>query len=165
MVEQPINGRCYRSRIRRGGAAVPWVLVVVAFLSTLAYVNRERYLAPASGTVSARFELCGNGARTDCVVDGDTIWLKGVKIRVADIDAPELHPSRCPQEEQLGTAAKLRLQALLNVGPFSLRSVDRDIDRYGRELRVLLRDGKSLGETLVDEGLARRWIGHRDPWC
>lgn len=165
MVEQPINGRRYRSRIRRGGAALPWVLVVVAFLSTLAYVNRDRYFAPASIDVRARFSLCGDGARTDCVVDGDTIWLKGTKIRVADIDAPELHPSRCPREEQLGTAAKLRLQALLNAGPFSLRSIDRDVDRYGRELRVLVRDGQSLGEMLVNEGLARRWVGHRDPWC
>ncbi len=28
--------------------------------------------------------------RRTCVVDGDTIWLEGVKIRIADIDTPEI---------------------------------------------------------------------------
>jgi endonuclease YncB( thermonuclease family) len=61
--------------------------------------------------------------------------------------------------------AKNRLQALLNAGPFTLASIDRDEDNYGRTLRVVQRDGVSIGDTLINEGLARPWIGHRDPWC
>jgi endonuclease YncB( thermonuclease family) len=30
---------------------------------------------------------------------------------------------------------------------------------------VLVRDGRSLGDILVSEGLARTWSGRRQPWC
>lgn len=100
------------------------------------------------------------------MVDGDTIWMDGVKIRVADIDAPETHPPRCEREADLGRRATERLLELVNAGPFETRTFDgRDADRYGRKLRMLLRDGHSLGDQLVREGLARTWSGRREPWC
>lgn len=64
-----------------------------------------------------------------------------------------------------GEAATLRLMALLNAGPFSLVSEGRDLDRYGRQLRILTRDGESLGAVLVAEGLAEVWQGRRSSWC
>lgn len=98
-------------------------------------------------------------------MDGDTVWIDGAKIRIADIDAPETHPSRCPREARLGRNATLRLVELLKAGPFEMRTVGRATDRYGRKLRVNSRGGRSLGEALVAEGLARRWDGRRRPWC
>jgi len=114
---------------------------------------------------AAHFSLCKWGGGTNCVVDGDTFWMAGEKIRVADIDAPETHPSRCAEEARLGDAATVRLQALLNAGPVTLTNIDRDTDCYGRKLRIVERDGRSLGDTLVGEGLARTWTGRRMPWC
>lgn len=111
------------------------------------------------------FGFCHSGGGTNCVVDGDTFWIHGERIRIADIDAPETHPSRCPEEARLGKAATNRLQALLNAGPIVLETGDRDTDRYGRKLRIVTRSGDSLGEQLVDEGLARQWTGRRQPWC
>lgn len=112
------------------------------------------------------FGLCHTGGGTNCVVDGDTIWYQGERIRIADIDTPETHPARCPEEARLGKAATLRLQALLNQGPFELRSIRRDTDRYGRKLRIVERQGMSLGMILVREGLARPYTGgKRQPWC
>lgn len=112
------------------------------------------------------FSFCHTGGGTNCVVDGDTIWLDGVKIRIADIDAPETHPARCAREQDLGDRATQRLLTLVNSGPFDVEATgDRDEDRYGRKLRVLSRGGRSLGERLVSEGLARRWDGARHPWC
>lgn len=100
------------------------------------------------------------------MVDGDTIWLDGVKIRVADIDAPETHPARCPYEADLGSRATDRLLELVNAGAFTVeRSDGRDEDRHGRKLRVLVRNGQSLGANLISEGLARPWEGSRLPWC
>lgn len=119
----------------------------------------------ASAPISAQFGLCHTGGGTNCVVDGDTFWVGGEKVRVADIDAPETHPPRCAEEARLGEAATLRLQALLNAGPVTLAAADRDVDRYGRKLRVVERGGQSLGMTLVSEGLARDWEGARRPWC
>ncbi len=65
----------------------------------------------------------------------------------------------------MGATATQRLHALVNAGPFSLESIGRDADVYGRKLRILTRGGESLGEKLVDEGLARRYEGGRRPWC
>ncbi|WP_246780945.1 thermonuclease family protein [Rhizobium sp. BK602] len=112
-----------------------------------------------------RFSICGDERRVNCVVDGDTFWMDGVKIRIADIDAPEIHPARCAGEQDLGDAATLRLQDLLNDGPFELRAIDRDEDQYGRKLRLIERGDQSIGEELVKEGVARRWEGRRRPWC
>ena len=89
----------------------------------------------------------------------------GDKIRVMDIDAPETHPPRCPSESELGNRATKRLQELLNAGPFQMETGGDDTDQYGRKLRVVTRDGESIGGMLVDEGLAREWSGSRQPWC
>jgi len=112
-----------------------------------------------------KFDHCGMVRRT-CVVDGDTFWLNGEKIRIADIDTPEISQPQCPYEKQLGLRATDRLIGLLNAGPFELHTIgERDTDQYGRMLRVVVRDGKSLGDQLVSEGLARTWTGRREPWC
>ncbi|BEU99226.1 thermonuclease family protein [Novosphingobium olei] len=117
-------------------------------------------------TETASFASCGAERRVTCVVDGDTFWYRGTKIRIADINAPEVgHPS-CPYEAELGAAATQRLIQLLNDGPFSLAVEGaRTTDRYGRALRVVLRDGQSLGSRLEREGLAERWKGRRGNWC
>jgi endonuclease YncB( thermonuclease family) len=115
--------------------------------------------------VRTHFGLCFIGGGYNCVVDGDTIWLQGEKIRIADIDAPETHDPRCSSEKALGDRATLRLQQLLNAGTITLRPIDRDHDRYGRLLRLVLVDGESVGDVLVNEGLARRYGGGRRPWC
>ncbi len=98
------------------------------------------------------------------VIDGDTFDYRGERIRIADIDTPELN-ARCPGEARLAQAAAARLQALLADGRFELRRLGRDEDRYGRKLRVVVRNGRSIGDRLVSEGLARSWSGRREPWC
>lgn len=100
-----------------------------------------------------------------CVVDGDTFWLSGERIRIAEIDTPELNPPRCEAERLKGEAAKRRLRELLNAGPFSLAAGWRDEDQHGRKQRTVTRDGRSIGDTMIEEGLARRWDGERRSWC
>lgn len=112
-----------------------------------------------------KFSICPRRAVT-CVVDGDTFWLDGVKIRIADIDTPEVRTPQCSSERALGIRATARLIDLLNAGPFELRRASGgEYDRYGRLLRVVVRDGKSIGAQLVEEGLAHTWVGHKEPWC
>jgi len=100
------------------------------------------------------------------VIDGDTFDYRGERIRVADIDTPE-REGRCPAETALAARATARMRALLNAGPFELHPLagGRDADRYGRKLRIVTRGGRSLGDQLVAEGLARTWSGRREPWC
>lgn len=111
------------------------------------------------------FALCAEAPRTTCVVDGDTFWLQGEKIRIADINAPETHSAGCPAEQALGEKATRRLIQLLNAGPITLEVQERETDRYGRALRIVTRKGRSLGAQLVREGLAEPWRGRRSDWC
>jgi micrococcal nuclease len=114
---------------------------------------------------SARFGACKWGGGINCVVDGDTLWIDGEDVRVADIDAPETHDYHCQGELVRGEAAAARLQALVNSGPVTLDPIDRDEDRYGRKLRIVKVAGTSVGDTLVSEGLARWYEGGRRSWC
>jgi len=147
-------------------------MLVVGVLGGLAYAGLDRGSAgtplppaaeqmpgPPAAPLDARPE-----APAIRIIDGDTFWLEGEKIRVADIDTPELR-GRCAEEKALAVRATERMEALLNEGPFELHRVGRDEDRYGRKLRVVTRDGRSLGDRLVAEGLARTWTGRREPWC
>ncbi|HVP85483.1 MAG TPA: thermonuclease family protein [Rhizomicrobium sp.] len=124
--------------------------------------------APAKETelASASMPLCHGWPRVNCVIDGDTIWYQGEKIRIADINAPETHDPQCSYEADLGRRATNRMIQLLNAGPFEIVTTgERDHDVYGRKLRVIERNGSSLGMVLVNEGLAERWQGYRRNWC
>ena len=148
--------------------SAPWVVVVALLASAIAGYHIQPHgafaLQPA-GSAGA-FQLCAGRSQLNCVVDGDTIWHGGVKIRIADIDTPEVFSPKCPSEAALGRQATERLLELINAGPFEVVPTgSRDADRYGRKLRILERHGHSLGETLVAEGLARRWDGARRGWC
>lgn len=113
-----------------------------------------------------RYPVCsGSAARENCVVDGDTFYMDGTTIRIMDIDAPETHPPHCAYEADLGDRATRRLSQLLSSGAFQLVRANRDVDKHGRQLRVVIRDGRSVGKMLVAEGLARPWSGKRRPWC
>lgn len=122
-------------------------------------------VASEQDSLYAQFTLCGPSARVNCVVDGDTFWFRGEKIRIADIDAPEISEPRCNAERQVGEVARDRLLGMLNDGAFSLSKVGRDKDRYGRKLRTVWRSDLSLGEQLVVAGLAARWNAPRRNWC
>ncbi|MGH1481721.1 MAG: thermonuclease family protein [Geminicoccales bacterium] len=112
-----------------------------------------------------QFRLCVRASQQDCVVDGDTFRYRGETIRVSDIDAPEVRDYQCASEAALGHRATERLLSLLNAGAFRLEASGRDRDRYGRLARLVIRDGRSLGDVLIGEGLARRWAGARHSWC
>lgn len=54
---------------------------------TSSYPSFQPTMADA---LAERFALCDETIRVNCVVDGDTIWFRSEKIRIADIDAPEI---------------------------------------------------------------------------
>ncbi len=112
--------------------------------------------------IAAVLAVCAPGPRDHCVHDGDTVWIEGEKIRIADIDTPELN-GQCVYERTLALRARNRLVELLNAGPFTISRTGTD--RYGRTIAILHHSGRSVGNQLVAEGLARTWSGRREPWC
>jgi len=123
-------------------------------------------LATRPERIEARFTLCGQGHSMACVVDGDTIRLGHRRVRIVGIDAPEVKGAKCVAERALGERAANRLLFLVNQGGFDLvghRFHNRD--SHGRDLRIARRGGRSLGGTLIEEGLARRYLGAKLDWC
>ena len=138
--------RCALAMLVHGGLLAGAVGVLIG-------INWPANMASAQARATHSFAVCGT-IRQTCVVDGDTIWLEGVKIRIADIDTPEVTSPKCNAEYERGIRARDRLVVLLNEGEFELRPIgNRDEDQYGRKLRVVIRDGRSLG----DQPSARVW--------
>ena len=98
-----------------------------------------------------------------CVVDGDTFWLGGEKIRIKNIDAPEISKPDCAAERRLGDVATRRLLTLLNAGSVTLKRQGQD--RFGRTLALVYVDGTDVGKVLISEGLAHLWGGSLRSWC
>lgn len=119
-------------------------------------------MAPAQADAQS-IRQCGADKRVTCVVDGDTLWLRGEKIRLSGIDAPELSEPRCRSERERAQRATDRLVTLMNGHRIEIRR--SGVDRYKRTLADIFVDGVDVGAVLVREGLARDWNGRRRPWC
>jgi endonuclease YncB( thermonuclease family) len=118
-----------------------------------------------SAPVTASFGYCFAGGGTNCVVDGDTFWIGGAKVRIAGIDAPETHDYDCESELALGNQATDKLQALLNSGAVTMSGIGRDRDVYGRLLRNVQVNGADVGAAMVSAGVARVYGRGRRSWC
>lgn len=103
--------------------------------------------------------------------DGDGLRCGRERIRLANIDAPELPgSSRCSPasverlrasrnpawcDYALGARSAAALRVFLAGGPVMVQRVG--IDPYGRTLALVSVNGQDAGRYLVKRGLARRW--------
>ncbi len=86
------------------------------------------------------------------IYDGDTLTLNnGVKVRLLQIDTPELSSGEC-----YGQEAKQALIKLVGKSKVTLEgdTASADRDRYGRYLRYIFVDKKNLNLELVKIGAA-----------
>ena len=162
---RPPSFRPKRVDVRRALWFIPVLLLAGALLDP-SLIPPVGPLAAAPERVSTSFTPCGPGRASACVVDGDTFKLGDRKVRITGIDAPELLAPQCAGEEALARRAAERLRELLNQGEFEMiaHRLQRQ-DRHGRDLMVIRRDGQSIGSTLIDEGLAHRYLGSKRGWC
>ncbi|MEO1988864.1 MAG: thermonuclease family protein [Martelella sp.] len=98
------------------------------------------------------------------VYDGDTIKIDGQRMRLLDIDTPEISKPRCSYEEEVGYEARDRLRELISQAG-SVEIIDSGTtDKYGRNLIYVEVDGRDAGKILVNEGLALRYRGGSPAW-
>ena len=106
-------------------------------------------LVTACATPTDRTSI-GSVAR---VADGDSFVVAGgARVRLLQIDAPELGDGEC-----YGREATRELGRLLEPGDAVELENDRgldDVDRHGRLLRYVLRDGVNVNVELVRRGAA-----------
>lgn len=130
-------------------------------------------LAPAPERVaSAGFDGPVN-ADVMRVIDGDTfeanaqIWLGEtmvVRVRIAGIDAPELH-ARCDDEYRKAQAARNYL--LQRIEGQNVRLSNIRNDKYGGRVDARVADsGGDIAEAMLARHLARAYTGgRRSGWC
>ena len=87
-------------------------------------------------------------------IDGDSLRLNDRELRLAGIDAPELHQmcERGGQVYACGREARTALGRKLRQGRLSCRVTG--LDRYSRDLAVCTVDGRDINGELVREGAA-----------
>ena len=89
------------------------------------------------------------------VTDGDSLEIRGIRIRLHGVDAPE---SRQLCTRPSGQAWRCGQQAALalsdRIGRRSVSCVARDTDRYGRTIAVCSLDGVDLNGWMAGEGWA-----------
>ena len=112
--------------------------------------------------LATEFPLCGSGKRVTCVVDGDTFWLKGEKIRPEGFDAPEMGAPKCARKAPLADAAAAELAWVLSSGEVAIEGNGRSYDR--RLARVTV-DGVDIAGPMIASGLARPYRPGSAPWC
>jgi len=132
------------------------VVILVGFLlvSVLPPITPNEGGPPGNGTELENGSLCLGSA--DCfeddvtkIVDGDTLYVGGIKIRLSLVDTPESGESGFEDAKQF-------VSDLCPVGSIAL--VDQDdyqlYDAYGRMLAVVHCGGKNLNKELLEEGHA-----------
>lgn len=118
---------------------------------------------PALPAHAAGFPICKGGHRVTCVVDGDTFWLAGEKIRIEGYDSPEMGEPKCARPAAGAVEARSALARLLNSGEVSL---DRSgHDKYGRTLARVSVDGVDITRLMIGAGHGRRYTPGQKPWC
>lgn len=81
------------------------------------------------------------------LVDGDTFWYGGERIRIRGYDAPE-------RSEPGGFAATQRLELLLHEG--QVRIVPQATDSYGRTVADVYVDQRNVAEVMIAEGYTKK---------
>ena len=98
------------------------------------------------------------------VHDGDTIRCGRERVRIANIDAPELPDSpKCQDRRQsyawcdfaAGEASRVALVRFVSRGRVMITRLGTD--PYGRTLATISVNGVDAGDYLIAQGLARPW--------
>ncbi len=131
---------------------------------------RETTSIPAAGPASRALDTQpGYPADVVRVIDGDTfearvrVWPGldvNTKVRLRNIDAPELH-ARCADELANAQAARTALETMLAAGGVTISRVG--LDKYGGRVNaaVATRDTAYVSTALLNGGWARSYGGGR----
>ena len=102
--------------------------------------------------------------------DGDTCYVtidgQNEKIRLLELDTPEISKPKCDAELELGLKARDFLNDLIKNAETIEFKTDYERDYFGRILSYLIIDDEDVSELLVKNGLGVVYKkGHKKDWC
>lgn len=123
-----------------------WTVMVIVLIGSLGVYAVERWMGKPDAPV------LGNAF----VADGDTLTISGMRIRLIDIDAPELDQTCTDAQGRdwpCGRQASAQLRS--RVRGHDLTCQPKSIDKYGRKLATCtLPDGTDINGWMVQQGWA-----------
>ena len=117
---------------------------------------------PAADARAAQFGQCYNSEGANCVLDGGTIYVRGVRVEIAGMVTPKIVDARCDAEQARGIQAAVQLAEILNSGPVTVGAPTRD--STGRMTRKVEVSGRDVALKMIDRDLARE-AGSDTNWC
>lgn len=117
------------------------------------YPNREERAVLAAEIANEAIRCCGTTLSGKChVIDGDTIVIKNIHVRLFGIDAPEL-------EHPWGQKSKWKMVELCK-GKEVTAEVSGELSHNRVVATCRLPDGRDLSAELVRRGLALDWAAY-----
>lgn len=102
--------------------------------------------------------------------DGDTCYVtvdgKNTKIRLLELDTPEISKPKCDQELQMGLKARDYLNNLImNASSIEFKT-DYKMDYFGRILSYLIIDGEDASAKIISNNLGVVYDrNNKQDWC
>lgn len=94
------------------------------------------------------------------VIDGDTLELRGQRLRLWGIDAPE-NRQTCERSGETYRCGQVAANALdRHIGGRPISCIERDRDRYGRIVVQCSVSGRDIGAWMVRQGYAIRYTAY-----
>ena len=102
--------------------------------------------------------------------DGDTCYVtidsQNEKIRLLELDTPEISKPKCDAELKLGLEARDFVNNLIKNAETIEFKTDYELDYFGRILSYLIIDDNDVSALLVKNGLGVVYKkGHKMDWC
>ena len=132
---------------------IRWIFIIVIGLNSISNAeillrkNNDRY--------------CYDGDTCYVTVDG-----KNTKIRLLELDTPEISKPKCDQELQLGLKAREYINSLImNASSIEFKT-DYKKDYFGRILSYLIIDGEDVSTKIVNNNLGVVYDkNNKQDWC
>ena len=102
--------------------------------------------------------------------DGDTCYViidgKNTKIRLLELDTPEISKPKCDAEKRLGIEARDYLNSLIENASTIEFKTDYVKDYFGRVLSFLIIDGEDVSKKIVNNNLGVVYKrNNKKDWC